>query len=178
MWKFSYPDGPSSIDNAHRPPGPPVRLLLTSRDVIHSFFVPRLPHQAGRAAGALHRAWFEARQTGRFQVLCAEFCGSGHSLMRAEWWSCPPAQFDAWLADQRRGLAARQDAGGAAARPGDARGARAGSPPSGTSASSATPWTARSTIGPTWLDLYRKTERARGRQGDSSPTRATSPSRR
>ena len=55
MWKFAYPGGPNGVDVLRVPAGRPVRLLITSRDVIHSFYVPDLPPQAGRAAGPLHR---------------------------------------------------------------------------------------------------------------------------
>ncbi|HEY3451027.1 MAG TPA: cytochrome c oxidase subunit II [Myxococcales bacterium] len=158
MWKFSYPDGPNAIETLTVPQGRPVRLLLTSRDVIHSFFVPAFRLKQDALPGRYTDAWFEARETGRFQVLCAEFCGSGHSLMRAEVVVLPPAEFDAWLAAQRRGLASRQDAGDGPSRP-------VTLVEQGRLAAERhrclTCHTVDGTqhIGPTWQDLYRKTER-------------------
>ena len=56
MWKLEHPNGRREINELHVPVGRPVRLMMTSQDVIHSFYVPALPHQAGRAAGPLHRS--------------------------------------------------------------------------------------------------------------------------
>ncbi|MGC4123213.1 MAG: cytochrome c oxidase subunit II [Myxococcales bacterium] len=158
MWKFSYPDGPSAIETLTVPLGRPVRLLLTSRDVIHSFFVPAFRIKQDALPGRFTDAWFEARQTGRFQVLCAEFCGSGHSLMRAEVVVLPAAEYDAWLAAQRRGLASKQDSGATPARTASiVEQGRLAAERHECLKCHTVDGTAH--IGPTWQDLYRKTER-------------------
>lgn len=154
MWKFSYPGGPSAVDVLTVPRGRPIRLLLTSRDVIHSFFVPALRLKQDALPGRYTEIWFEARQTGRFQVLCAEFCGTGHSAMLAELVVLPPAEYDAWLAAQRRGLVARQDASGPATIADEGRTVATRLGCLGCHSSDGSPH-----IGPTWLDLYRKPER-------------------
>ena len=111
MWKFSYPGGPNSIDALHVPANRPVRLLMTSRDVIHSFFVPDFRLKADVVPGRYNQLWFEARHAGRFDVLCAEMCGVGHSYMLGEVVVHEPAEFEAWLVEQQRGLKRRQDVG-------------------------------------------------------------------
>ncbi len=109
MWKFAYPGGPSSLDVLRVPAGRPVRLLITSRDVIHSFFVPDLRLKQDALPGRYTDVWFQADKPGTHQVFCAEFCGIGHSSMLAELVVMPAQEFDEWMASQRRGVAAAQD---------------------------------------------------------------------
>lgn len=111
MWKFSYPGGPNDIGVLTVPARRPVRLLITSRDVIHSFFVPAFRIKQDALPGRYTQIWFEALEPGRHQVLCSEFCGTGHSEMLAEVVVLEPGAYDAWMARQRQGLVARIDAG-------------------------------------------------------------------
>ena len=120
MWKFSYPGGPNSIDTLHVPAGRPVRLLLTSRDVIHSFYVPDFRVKYDVLPGRHTQLWFQVVRPGRHQILCAEMCGVGHSTMWGEVVAHDPAEFEEWLAEQRRGLAQRRDVGQSATIPVDA----------------------------------------------------------
>jgi cytochrome c oxidase subunit 2 len=112
MWKFAYPDGPNAVGTLHVPANRPVRLLMTSRDVIHSFFVPDFRIKMDVLPGRYTEAWFEATKPGRYQILCAEYCGTWHSQMWGEVVVMPPAEFDTWLANQKTGLADRVDSGG------------------------------------------------------------------
>jgi cytochrome c oxidase subunit 2 len=109
MWKFSYPDGPNAIGVLRVPANRPVRLMMTSRDVIHSFFVPAFRVKQDVVPGRYTETWFEAIQPGRYQILCAEYCGTNHSLMLGEVIVLRPEEFDSWLTDQRRGRALQQD---------------------------------------------------------------------
>jgi len=84
MWKFAYPEGPNAINVLRVPAGQNVRLLMTSRDVIHSFFVPEFRVKADVLPGRYTQLWFNATTPGRYQILCAEYCGAGHSIMRGE----------------------------------------------------------------------------------------------
>jgi len=77
MWKFAYPGGPNSTDVLRVPAGRPVRLLLTSRDVIHSFYVPALRMKAGRAAGRYNADLVQRRRARTVPIFCAEYCGLG-----------------------------------------------------------------------------------------------------
>lgn len=110
MWKFSYPEGPSSIGILYVPEGRPVRLLMTSRDVIHSFFVPAFRLKQDVIPGRYTDMWFEATATGTYPVLCAEYCGLQHSDMGAEIIVLPGEAFDEWLSEQKEGLVDRRDA--------------------------------------------------------------------
>ncbi|MEP6652330.1 MAG: cytochrome c oxidase subunit II [Myxococcales bacterium] len=104
MWKFAYPDGPNAVGTLHVPAHRPVRLLLTSRDVIHSFFVPDFRIKMDVLPGRYTETWFEATKPGRYQILCAEYCGTWHSQMWGEVVVMPPAEFDSWMLQQRSGV--------------------------------------------------------------------------
>lgn len=111
MWKFSYPEGPNGVNVLHVPANRPVRLLMTSRDVIHAFYVPEFRIKSDVMPNRYTQIWFEATKTGTFQVLCTEYCGLDHSRMLAEVVVMEPAEYDRWLEEQRRGdLQNRQDA--------------------------------------------------------------------
>jgi cytochrome c oxidase subunit II len=109
MWKFSYAGGPNAIQTLHVPADRPVRLLLTSRDVIHSFFVPALRIKMDALPGRYTEMWFEADRPGRYPFFCAEYCGLEHSGMIGEIVVMPGSEFDSWLAEQRRGAPATAD---------------------------------------------------------------------
>jgi cytochrome c oxidase subunit 2 len=134
MWKFAYPGGPNSTDVLRVPAGRPVRLLLTSRDVIHSFFVPALRLKQDALPGRYTQTWFNANVPGRYPIFCAEYCGLGHSSMLGELVVMPAAEWDAWMEQQRRGSQPLAQDG----RPVPAE--------DGTQH-----------IGPTWLDLHGRT---------------------
>lgn len=165
MWQFAYPGGPSSTDVLRVPAGRPVRLLLTSRDVIHSFYVPAFRLKQDALPGRYTQTWFTASGPGRYPVFCAEYCGVGHSAMLGEVVAMRPEEFDAWLAEQRRGPALAQDA---AAAPGETIDVRSTLAEQGRRLAAEHGClkchTADGTahIGPTWLDLYGRTERLEG----------------
>jgi cytochrome c oxidase subunit 2 len=111
MWKFAYPDGPNGVNVLHVPANRPVRLLMTSRDVIHSFFVPSFRIKMDVLPGRYTQAWFEATTPGRYPVFCTEMCGTGHSTMRAEVVVMSPTDFDQWYAAERANTRAKQHDG-------------------------------------------------------------------
>lgn len=100
MWKFRYPEGAGSVETLYVPAKRPVRLLLTSRDVIHSFFVPAFRIKRDAVPGSYTRIAFEAREPGRHAILCAEMCGTGHSRMRGEVVVLPPQEWARWLEER------------------------------------------------------------------------------
>ncbi len=113
MWKFSYGgEGPNAIGTLHVPANRPVRLLMTSRDVIHSFFVPDFRIKQDVLPGRYTETWFEATKPGRYQILCSQYCGTWHSQMWGEIVVMPGPEYDQWMIDQKRGLAERVDTGG------------------------------------------------------------------
>lgn len=109
MWKFSYPEGPNSINTLRVPAHRPVRLLVTSRDVIHSFYVPEFRVKSDALPGRYTEIWFEATKTGKFNIFCAEYCGLDHSMMRGEVIVMEPEDYDRWLIEQKQGIPNRQD---------------------------------------------------------------------
>jgi cytochrome c oxidase subunit 2 len=82
MWNFAYGDGSGSAGTLYVPARVPVKLLLTSRDVIHSFYVPDFRVKQDAVPGRFTTAWFEAKAPGTYEILCAEYCGMSHSAMR------------------------------------------------------------------------------------------------
>jgi len=159
MWKFSYPDGPNAIGTIHVPANRPVRLLMTSRDVIHSFYVPDFRIKQDVLPGRYTETWFEATKPGRYQILCAEYCGTWHSQMWGEVVVMPAPEFDSWMAEQKAGLAGRVDTGG------DDGGSFRGSIVEyGKRVAMAQGCVkchsldGEPHIGPTWLDMYRRRE--------------------
>lgn len=97
MWKFAYPEGARSLDTLVVPVGRPVRLILTSRDVIHSFFVPSFRLKQDAVPGRYTTLWFQALRPGTYPIFCAEYCGTGHSTMRGEVVALDPADYARWL---------------------------------------------------------------------------------
>ncbi|PTL76561.1 cytochrome c oxidase subunit II [Vitiosangium sp. GDMCC 1.1324] len=110
MWKFTYPEGPNSLGVLRVPVGRPVRLLLTSRDVIHSFYVPSFRIKQDAIPGAYTQTWFQVVKPGSYRVMCAEYCGLKHSEMWAEVVALSPGDYESWMKEQRQGLMARRDA--------------------------------------------------------------------
>ena len=99
MWKFSYeyPDG-RITDTLVVPIGKPVKLNLVSRDVLHSFYVPAFRLKEDMVPGKENNfLWFEATKLGRFDVLCAEYCGQLHSFMLSSVTVVTDSQYEEWL---------------------------------------------------------------------------------
>lgn len=84
MWAFAYPSGRTSNAVLYVPANRPVKLILSSRDVIHSFFVPHFRVKKDVIPGRMTTLWFEAKEPGVYPVFCTEYCGEGHSTMRAQ----------------------------------------------------------------------------------------------
>ncbi|HUH11929.1 MAG TPA: cytochrome c oxidase subunit II [Longimicrobiales bacterium] len=98
MWKAQHLTGQREINELHVPVGVPVRLHLTSEDVIHSFFVPAFRVKRDVIPGRYTSVWFEATRAGRYHLFCAEFCGTKHSQMIGSIVVMEPDDFQQWLA--------------------------------------------------------------------------------
>jgi len=81
MWLFDYPNGSTSVNELVVPVDRPIKLLMSSEDVIHSFYVPQFRIKQDVLPNRYTVSWFEANRTGNFDLYCAEFCGKGHSEM-------------------------------------------------------------------------------------------------
>ena len=97
MWQFAYPEGARSISALFVPVGRPVKLVMSSRDVIHSFYLPDFRVKQDVLPGRYTTLWFQAEAPGHHQIFCAEFCGTGHSMMRGEVIALAPADYARWL---------------------------------------------------------------------------------
>lgn len=98
MWMFQVDRGPREIGRLKVPLGRPVRLLLSSDDVIHSFFIPAFRIKQDAVPGRYTSLWFNPNALGRYDVLCSEFCGTSHSAMRATIEVVTPEEFAVYRA--------------------------------------------------------------------------------
>ncbi len=96
-WNFQYPNGHVDSD-LYVPVDTPVRLVMTSTDVIHSMFIPAFRVKQDVVPGRYATTWFEATNTGEFHLFCAEYCGTDHSSMLATVYVHPKDEFPAVLA--------------------------------------------------------------------------------
>jgi cytochrome c oxidase subunit 2 len=103
-WLFTYPNGHVS-EKLHVPVDRPIRLTMTSEDVIHSFFVPAFRIKMDCVPGRYTKTWFHARNAGEFDLYCAEYCGTGHSDMLSKIVVHPAGTFDQWLEEEANLLA-------------------------------------------------------------------------
>ncbi|MDZ4798129.1 MAG: cytochrome c oxidase subunit II [Bryobacteraceae bacterium] len=97
VWQFEYPDGMRTLNAFHVPVNRPVRLVLSSEDVIHSFFVPSFRIKKDAVPGRYTEEWFTATEPGVYQVFCTEYCGKGHSDMLAKIYVDDEAAYQKWL---------------------------------------------------------------------------------
>jgi len=97
MWKIQHLNGPREINELHVPVGVPIRLTLTSEDVIHSFFVPAFRMKKDAVPGRYNTTWFEAKKPGEYHLFCAEYCGTGHSTMIGHVIVMEPHEYEDWL---------------------------------------------------------------------------------
>ena len=97
MWKLQHMTGQREINELHVPVGRPVKLNLTSEDVIHSFFVPAFRMKKDAVPGRYSVAWFRATKPGKYHLFCAEYCGTEHSRMIGQIVVMEPAEYQAWL---------------------------------------------------------------------------------
>jgi cytochrome c oxidase subunit 2 len=101
MWKIQHMDGQREINELHVPIGRPVKLIMGSEDVIHSFFIPAFRVKADVIPGRYNTLSFEASRPGTYHLFCAEYCGTKHSGMVGRIVAMEPADFQAWLAGGR-----------------------------------------------------------------------------
>jgi cytochrome c oxidase subunit 2 len=101
MWNATYPGGGGSAGDIIVPIGRPIKLILTSRDVIHSFYVPEFRIKQDVIPGRYTTAWFEVTEAGTYPILCTEYCGTGHSRMRGTLIALTPIDYEKWLRGPR-----------------------------------------------------------------------------
>ncbi len=97
MWTLQHPQGKREINELHVPVGRPVKLTMTSEDVIHSFFIPAFRIKMDVLPGRYTTVWFEATTPGEYHLFCTEYCGTKHSEMIGRVVVMEPVQYQQWL---------------------------------------------------------------------------------
>jgi cytochrome c oxidase subunit II len=103
MWKIQHPDGQREINELHVPVGRPVKLTLTSEDVIHDFFVPAFRTKIDVLPGRYVSTWYEPTKVGRYHLFCAQYCGTNHAGMVGWVTVMEPVEYQAWLDSKAEG---------------------------------------------------------------------------
>src|SRR5580704_4311910 len=98
MWKLQHPEGQREINELHIPINRPVELIMTSEDVIHSFFIPDFRTKQDVVPGRYETSWFTATKPGKYHLFCAEYCGTKHSGMIGWVYAMEPKDYQHWLA--------------------------------------------------------------------------------
>ncbi len=97
MWKLEHAEGQREINELHVPVDRDVKLIMTSQDVIHSFFVPAFRMKQDVLPGRYTVAWFRATRPGTYHLFCTQYCGTQHSGMIGNVIVMEPAQYEAWM---------------------------------------------------------------------------------
>ena len=97
MWKLQHMEGQREINELHIPVGEPVKLTMTSEDVIHDFFVPAFRTKADVLPGRYTTIWFQPTKPGKYHLFCAQYCGTKHSGMIGWIYVMEPRDYEAWL---------------------------------------------------------------------------------
>ena len=97
MWKFQHLEGQREINELHIPAGQPIKITISSEDVLHSLYFPAFRTKMDAIPGRYTELWFEAQTPGQYHIFCAEYCGTNHSGMIGTVTVLEPAQYQAWL---------------------------------------------------------------------------------
>ncbi len=97
MWKFEHIEGQREINELHVPVGRDVKLIMTSQDVIHSFYVPAFRIKQDVLPGRYTTMWFHATKPGTYHLFCAEYCGTQHSGMIGSVIVMEARDYEAWM---------------------------------------------------------------------------------
>jgi cytochrome c oxidase subunit II len=100
-WLFDYPEGITD-DALHIPVNRPVRIVISSNDVLHSLFIPNFRVKMDAVPGRYTDLWFKATEPGNYPVFCTEYCGTSHSDMLAHAIVHEPGGYEKWIEAERR----------------------------------------------------------------------------
>jgi cytochrome c oxidase subunit II len=98
MWKIQHPEGVREINTLHVPLGRPIKLVMTSQDVIHDFGLPDFRIKQDVIPGSYSTEWFQASRVGEYYIFCDQYCGFEHWNMRGRVIVMQPGDYQAWLA--------------------------------------------------------------------------------
>ena len=97
MWKFQHRGGQREINELHVPMNTPIRIILTSEDVLHDLYLPAFRVKMDAIPGRYTQLWFNATKPGTYHLFCAEYCGTMHSGMGGSITVMPQEEYQAWL---------------------------------------------------------------------------------
>ena len=97
MWKFQHPTGQREINELHVPVNKKIKMTMTTEDVLHDLYFPEFRTKADVVPGRYTTLWFEATKVGTFNIFCAEYCGTNHSVMGGKVIVMEKADYDRWL---------------------------------------------------------------------------------
>ena len=97
MWKFQHREGQREINMLHVPANTPVRMIITSEDVLHDLYFPSFRVKTDAIPGRYTQVWFNATKPGTYHIFCAEYCGTRHSAMTGTVVVMTPEDYSAWL---------------------------------------------------------------------------------
>lgn len=103
MWYTQHPEGRREQNELHVPLGKPIKLVMTSQDTIHSFYIPAFRVKGDVLPGRYTSIWFRPTKVGEYHLFCAEYCGANHSAMGGTIYVMEPADYEQWLAGSRGG---------------------------------------------------------------------------
>lgn len=100
MWKIQHAEGPREMNELHVPINQPIKLTMTSEDVLHSFYTPAFRIKQDTVPGRYTFMWFKAIKPGKYHLFCAEYCGTKHSEMGGWVYAMEPEDYNKWLAER------------------------------------------------------------------------------
>jgi cytochrome c oxidase subunit II len=98
MWHLQHPEGPREINELHVPVNVPVKITLTSQDVIHDFYVPAFRVKKDALPGRYTSLWFDPTEIGTYHLFCAQYCGTNHGEMIGWVYVMSAKDYATWLA--------------------------------------------------------------------------------
>jgi cytochrome c oxidase subunit 2 len=103
MWKFQHPEGQREINTLHVAAGQSFKVVLTSEDVIHSFYVPAFRIHMDVLPGRYTSVWFQPTRPGKYHLFCSQYCGTNHAGMRGSVEVMEPEAYRRWLSGHAEG---------------------------------------------------------------------------
>jgi len=97
LWEYTYVNGGKNLNDLYVPAGRPIKLVMSSADVLHSFYVPDYRIKQDVVPGRYTTVWFEVKEPGQSQIFCTEYCGRSHSDMLGKVIALEQSEFDQWL---------------------------------------------------------------------------------
>ncbi len=101
LWQFQYEDGRVTVGEVYVPAHKPVKFIMSSDDVLHSFFIPAFRVKQDVVPGMYTSIWFEANVEGFHQIFCTEYCGTSHSGMLANLYALGPKDWEDFQAGKK-----------------------------------------------------------------------------